>query len=287
MKILITGANGGIGSALQKTLASHELSAHGSDTLDVLNDEAVKSFFSDFQPDVLINCAAFTAVDLAESQKDQAFALNAHIPKFLAELCNQYGTYLVHYSTDYVFDGKKPVPNAYVESDLTNPMSMYGQSKREGEIAIAQIFDNYAILRTSWIYSQHQPCFLRSIYRKWQENPHERLKIVDDQHGSPTSNHNIAQQTLKVIENRIQGIYHASSHGHTTWYELAQYFFQQLRHEVDIQACSSSQYPTPAQRPVNSILHNKALITAGLDCMMDWQEDLQNFLSTNTEKLFI
>lgn len=286
MKILITGQHGQVSQALQQRLHGlGELIVLGRAQLDLANPEHIRQQVRTHRPDLIINAAAHTAVDLAESEPDAAFAINAIAPGILAEEAKALGVPLIHYSTDYVFDGRKAAP--YTESDTPNPLSIYGQSKLAGERAIAAVGGEYLILRTSWVYSNHGKNFLLTMQRLLQEKP--QMRIVADQIGAPTWAGSIAISTRALIERWRAGaagewgVYHLTAQGETSWFGFAQAIAQQLRAEgkacAELEAIPSSAYPTPAQRPLNSRLDCSRLQQQWHVSQPHWQDALRECLA--------
>lgn len=286
MKILITGLHGQVSQALQQQLQGlGELIVLGRDQLDLANTDQIRQQVRAHCPDLIINAAAHTAVDQAESEPDAAFAINAIGPGILAEEAKALGIPLIHYSTDYVFDGSKPAP--YTEADMPNPLGVYGQSKLAGEQAIAAVGGKYLILRTSWVYSSHGKNFLLTMQRLLQEKPH--MRIVADQIGAPTWAGTIANSTRALIE-RWQtgaagewGVYHLTAQGETSWFGFAEAIAQQLRAEgkacAELEAIPSSAYPTPAKRPLNSRLDCERLQQQWHVSQPQWQDALRECLA--------
>ena len=286
MKTLITGQHGQVSQALQQQLQGlGELIVLGRDQLDLANTDQIRTQIRAHQPDLIINAAAHTAVDLAESEPDAAFAINAIAPGILAEEAKALGIPLIHYSTDYVFDGSKPAP--YTETDTPNPLGVYGQSKLDGERAIVAVGGEYLILRTSWVYSRHGKNFLLTMQRLLQEKPH--MRIVADQIGAPTWAGSIANSTRALIE-RWQsgkagewGVYHLTAQGETSWFGFAQAIGEYLRAEgkacAELEAIPSSAYPTPAQRPLNSRLDCSRLQQQWHVSQPQWQDALRECLA--------
>ena len=286
MKILITGQHGQVSQALQQQLHDlGELIVLGRDQLDLANPEQIRQQIRAQRPHLIINAAAHTAVDLAESEPDAAFAINGIAPGVLAEEAKALGIPLIHYSTDYVFDGSKPAP--YTEADPPNPLSIYGQSKLAGERAIAAVGGEYLILRTSWVYSNHGKNFLLTMQRLLQEKP--QMRIVADQIGAPTWAGTIAASTRALIE-RWQagkpgqwGIYHLTAQGETSWFGFAQAIGEQLRAQgkacAELEAIASSAYPTPAKRPLNSRLDCSHLQQQWHVSQPQWQDALRECLA--------
>ncbi len=261
LKILITGQHGQVSQALQQRLPPlGELIVLGREQLDLTNVDQIRQQVRAHRPDLIINAAAHTAVDQAESEPEVAFAINAIAPGILAEEAKALGAPLIHYSTDYVFDGSKPAP--YTEADTPSPLGVYGQSKLAGEQAIAAVGGEHLILRTSWVYSNHGKNFLLTMQRLLQEKP--QMRIVADQIGAPTWAGTIADSTRALIEHwqagaaGAWGVYHLTAQGETSWFGFAEAIGEHLR--TTGKACSelepipSSAYPTPAKRPLNSRL---------------------------------
>jgi len=286
MNILIFGGNGQLGKDCQAAFdKGYSATSVDIDTVNIADQEAVKDIVSRIRPEVIINCAAYTQVDKCESEHEAAWSANVAGPENLARCANKFGSRLIHISTDYVFDGKKKPPQPYLETDPTNPLSVYGKTKLEGELVIEKLTENYAILRTAWLYGFYGNNFLKAILRKaLSGNP---LKVVNDQFGSPTWSYRLACQIKKVAEKNAQGIYHASSEGFCTWYDLATYFLEKMNVPCDITPCTTAEYPTPAVRPGNSILENHRLKAEGLNVMKHWQEDVDEFVEKFGEQLIL
>lgn len=286
LKTLITGQHGQVSQALQQQLQGlGELIILGRSQLDLANPDQIRKHIRAHSPDLIINAAAHTAVDLAESEPDAAFAINAIAPGILAEEAKALGIPLIHYSTDYVFDGSKPAP--YTETDTPNPLGVYGQSKLDGERAILAVGGEYLILRTSWVYSNHGKNFLLTMQRLLQEKPH--MRIVADQIGAPTWAGTIAASTRALIE-RWQsgeagawGIYHLTAQGETSWFGFAEAIGEHLRAQgkacAELEAIPSSAYPTPAKRPLNSRLDCSRLQQQWHVSQPQWQDALRECLA--------
>ncbi len=261
LKILISGKTGQVALELQKQLAGlGELIVLGRDELDLTQPEQIRQQVRAHTPDLIINAAAHTAVDKAESEPELAFAINATAPGVFAEEAAALGIPLIHYSTDYVFDGTKPAP--YTEDDTPHPLGVYGQSKLAGERAIAATGAQHLILRTSWVYSTHGKNFLLTMQRLLQERP--ELGVVADQIGAPTWAGTIARSTRALIE-RWQagqtgawGVYHLTAQGETSWFGFTQAIAEPLiaagKPCATLKPIPASAYPTPAARPQNSRL---------------------------------
>jgi len=286
LRILIIGQNGQVSQALQKRLAAvGELIVLGSSQLDMARTDDIRAPIDALRPDLIINAAAHTAVDQAESEAERAFAINATAPGVLARAALGLGVPLFHYSTDYVFDGRKPEP--YTEDDAPNPLSVYGRSKLAGEEVIREAGGQHLILRTSWVYSNAGRNFLLTMQRLLQEKPH--LRVVADQIGAPTWAGTIADSTAKLIE-RWQagqcgawGTYHLTAQGQTSWFGFAQAIGENLveQHKpcAVLEPIPSSEYPTPAPRPLNSRLDCTRLLREWGVSQPDWRSALQQCLA--------
>lgn len=288
MKIVIIGAGGQLGSDCCKLLAA-ENETIGCDLprIDIGNEANVREYLAARQPDVIVNCAAYTAVDACETEQALAWRINADGPKFLAQAADILGSRLIHISTDYVFDGKKPAPQPYIETDPTNPLSQYGCSKLAGEQAVASNCANHVILRTAWLYSAYGKNFLKTMLRLAVANPDRELKVVDDQYGSLTWSRTLTLQIQQLLKSDITGIVHATSEGHSTWYGAARYFLDAMGVACAMRPCTTAEYPTPAHRPANSILENKVLKNAGISAFVSWQEDVDRFVAEYRQQLLI
>ncbi|OPB34314.1 dTDP-4-dehydrorhamnose reductase [Pseudomonas fluorescens] len=286
LKILITGQHGQVSQELQQRLQGlSELIVLGSKQLDLADADLIRQQVRAHRPGLIINAAAHTAVDLAESEPGAALAINAIAPGILAEEAKALGIPLIHYSTDYVFDGSKPGP--YTENDTPNPLGVYGQSKLAGEQAIAAVGGQYLILRTSWVYSSHGKNFLLTMQRLLQEKP--QMRIVADQIGAPTWAGTIANSTRVLIEQWLAGkagawgVYHLTAQGETSWFGFAAAIGEQLRAEgkacAELEPIPSSAYPTPAQRPLNSRLDCTRLQQQWHVSQPQWQDALHECLA--------
>lgn len=286
MKILITGGRGQLGQDCQDRMGvRHQVQALSSRELDITDAARVAAALADNAPDLVINCAAYTKVDLCEEETERCQAVNGLGPGILAEECGKVGSRLMHISTDYVFDGMRPAPKPYQEDDPTGPLSAYGRAKLAGEEAVLSRLPDALVVRTAWLYGMGGPNFLKTILRLAVGDPDRTLKIVDDQHGSLTWTATLADQLMALAESELNGIVHATAEGVCTWYEGAREFLRLMNIPADLVPCASSEYPTPAHRPANSILENTRLKKAGLNRMRPWQEDLRDFVSENKEQL--
>jgi len=270
-RILLTGSNGQVGRALRQTLAPLcTVVALSRDALDLADPDAIRKTVRDSQPTLIINAAAYTAVDRAESEPELAMAVNGIAPGILAEEAKRLKVALVHYSTDYVFDGTKA--SAYTEADIPNPLNVYGKTKLAGEQAIQAVNAAHYILRTSWVYAAEGANFLNTILRLARERP--ELRIVDDQVGAPTWAHAIADMTAQLLASTSiksadpqHGLYHLTASGATTWFGFAQAILVEAEKTLHITAprllpIKTADYPLPAKRPANSRLDTARLASA-------------------------
>ncbi len=286
MKLLITGAGGQLGKdCIQVMQPGHTVHAYSSTQLNITQPRQVQDTIKSLQPDVVINCAAYTAVDDCEQEQDSCRAVNEHGPGNLAAACSGIGCRLLHISTDYVFDGNKKIPEAYDEQDGTAPLSIYGSSKLAGEQNIARNMDNYLILRTAWLYGMDGKNFLKTMLRLAVSDPQRTVRVVNDQYGALTWTQTLARQIHKVIQPDLTGIAHATASGYCTWFEGAKYFLQAMNVDFSLEPCTTQDYPTPAHRPANSILANHRLQAHDLDVMQSWQQDIDDFVAANRDEL--
>ncbi len=277
MQILLLGANGQLGlDCIDLFRGRHSVAGRDLPDVDITRAESVEAVLDDVRPDAVVNCAAYTAVDRAESEPDLCRAVNAEAPGLIARVCAARGLSLVHISTDYVFDGDREPPQVYVECDPTNPLSVYGRTKRDGEHAILASGCRAAILRTAWLYGARGANFLKTMLRLAKTRPGQPLRVVDDQWGSPTCSERLAKQILRVLEapEFPTGILHATAEGYTTWHRLATVFLGELGVPHRIEPCKTADYPAPARRPHCAILENRELKRRGLQVMADWESDV-------------
>lgn len=286
MRIVIVGANGQLGRDSMEILGpKHRVWASDAAEVDITDQAQVQALFAEHQPEVVINCAAFTAVDACESNVEASMAVNARGPELLALSCRDHGTRLIQVSTDYVFDGSRPAPEPYLEGDRAEPFSMYGKSKLAGEEAVQQVLDNHLIVRTAWLYGIGNKNFLKTMLRLALSDPKRTMKVVNDQHGSLTWSWRLALQIERLLDSDLNGIVHATAEGHSTWYEGARYFLDCMQVPYSMVPCTTAEYPTPARRPANSILENARLKEHGLNEMLDWKEDVRLFAERYREEL--
>jgi len=286
VRILVTGSTGQVGRSLVPALSRlGEVIALDRATCDLSDLAAINRALHAVQPDVIVNPAAYTAVDKAETERNAAFAVNSRAPGMLAQLAAERGVPLIHYSTDYVYDGRKPTP--YVEDDPTNPLSVYGTSKLDGEEEIRANLQRHVILRTSWVFSEHGTNFLKTMLRLGMER--DTLNVVADQIGAPTPAHFIAQATATIIQRLQQGdapfgTYHLASAGQTSWHGYAEFLLTNARRlgiplKVNvINPIPAAAYPVPAVRPANSRLDTSKLARDFAITPPPWQDGVVQVL---------
>ncbi len=288
MVVLVTGANGQLGQSLQ-FIAPNYPELHfvfcSSTGLDITNIENCESVFFKIKPDYCINAAAYTAVDKAESEPEKAYLINVVGARNVAEVCKQNSTVLLHISTDFVFDGdfSKLSPRAqsrgYSENDIPNPTGVYGQTKLDGEKAIQAVFENYYIIRTSWVYSQFGNNFMKTMLRLASER--DSISVVNDQIGTPTNAIDLAESLLKIVTSNFQllasnyGIYNFSNEGQCSWHDFAKKIFEINNITINLQAIPTSRFPTLANRPAYSVLDKTKIKTTFGITIKKWEESLK------------
>ncbi|WP_366347968.1 dTDP-4-dehydrorhamnose reductase [Paenibacillus amylolyticus] len=287
MKVLVTGASGQLGRDVVLLLEKegHDVLACDRDQMDITNQAQCNDVISSYHPEVVIHCAAYTAVDAAETDIDGAYKVNAVGTRNVAVAAEKIGAKLIYISTDYVFDGKSVDP--YQEYDNTNPQSVYGNSKRAGEWLVQSLSSRWFVVRTSWVYGLHGNNFVKTMLKLGQEKP--KLQVVHDQKGSPTYTLDLAGFLMELMTTEMYGIYHASNSGTCTWYEFTQAIFEEAQTTggVSIQAklepCTTEQFPRPAPRPVNSVMDHMSIRTNGLTDLRPWRDGLKEFIFSLSE----
>ncbi|MBI4122427.1 MAG: dTDP-4-dehydrorhamnose reductase [Parcubacteria group bacterium] len=271
MKTLIIGAQGMLGHELAKVFAGHKLFLWDLNEIDITNQEQVNEKIGDLAPELLINAAAYTNVDACETNEGLATRVNGTAVGYLAEITSKLGATLVHYSTDYVFDGAKH--EGYAEDDAPNPINAYGRSKLAGERAVQSSgLASWYVVRTAWLYGIHGKNFVETMLALADKG--EPIKVVDDQIGSPTYAPDLAVATLELVESKKpSGIYHRTNDGVTSWYGFAKEIFKVFTREVDLAPCASADYPRPAKRPSFSVLQSTKLPP-----LRPWQEALRDYV---------
>ncbi len=273
MKILLLGKSGMLGSCFLKHLTSFhgQVFALGHEDLDITDAQKVMEVVKQVSPVIVINCTAYTAVDNAESDVESALKINGYALEGLARACKEAGSKLIHFSTDYVFDGNKS--EGYLENDLTDPINVYGKSKLLGEEMIMANMSDFYVVRTSWLFGENGKNFVDTMVSLAKTN--KELKVVGDQIGSPTYTNDLV---MAVVENFVEkeaapGIYHLTNSGKTSWYGLAKKIFEILKLDIAVLEVSSAEFPRPAKRPNFSVL-----INSKLPLMRSWEEALSGYL---------
>ena len=284
-QILLVGSSGQLGRELQQTLPSDALVSVARDTLDLSQPDRIRQLILEIHPHVIINAAAYTAVDNAETETELAYAINAIAPAIMAKAANHIGATLIHISTDYVFNGRKGT--FYQEDDDPNPLNVYGASKLAGEENIRQGCDRHLILRTSWVYGVHgKGNFVKTMLRVGADRP--EVRVVADQVGTPTSARSIAEVITQLIPSletsEAMGTYHFTQSGVASWYDFAVAIFEEARRldfplEVErVAPIATADYPTPAQRPLYSVLSTQKLSTWMATSFPHWRQELRQML---------
>lgn len=283
-KVLVTGANGQLGQCLKELsvlYSSIEFKFTSSQELDITNKKNIELFFTNSVYDYCINCAAYTAVDVAETDQEKAKAVNVHGVENLSEVCKANNTTLLHVSTDFVFDGNKNSP--YAEEDDINPLSVYGQTKLDGEYKIQDVLTRFFIIRTSWLYSEYGNNFMKTMLRLGKQRT--ELSVVGDQIGTPTYAKDLAEVLLKIIidDNQNYGIYHYSNKGEISWYDFAKEIFAISANNIKLNKIPSSAYPTPAVRPAYSVLSKEKIVENLKITIPNWKKSLKQALGNTKE----
>jgi dTDP-4-dehydrorhamnose reductase len=288
MRILVTGASGQLGKDVVKVFQEqgHDVVGYDRDQLDITDLDQAMKIVGQYQPEAVIHCAAYTAVDAAETDLDTAYQVNAAGTRNMVLAAEKAGAKLVYISTDYVFDGTAEQP--YHEYDNTNPQSIYGKSKRAGEVLTQTLSSRYFIVRTSWVYGLYGNNFVKTMLKLGQEKPH--LQVVNDQKGSPTYTVDLVRFLAELVQTEKYGVYHASNSGSCTWYEFTQAILQDaaelyaVKITAKLEPCSTEQFPRPAARPRNSVMEHIAIRTNGFHDLQDWRKGLRDFLQEYFDK---
>ncbi|WP_461206039.1 dTDP-4-dehydrorhamnose reductase [Clostridium sp. DL1XJH146] len=276
MKVLITGANGQLGRELTKQYKEKnniELILTDVADLDITDVKTVYEFVNEHKPEVIINCAAHTAVDKCETDVDMAYKINAIGPKNLASAANAIGAEIVQVSTDYVFDGE--VDKELIEFDEVSPQTVYGKTKLEGEKVVMNLNSKHYIVRTAWLYGDGNN-FVKTMIKLSETN--KLLKVVNDQKGSPTSTVDLARVIISLVENKNYGLFHCTCKGQCTWYDLTKEIFRLKGIDTEVIPCTTDEFPRPAKRPEFSVLRNYMLELTTGDITRSWEEALEGYL---------
>ncbi|WP_425060471.1 dTDP-4-dehydrorhamnose reductase [Sporomusa carbonis] len=282
MKIIVTGGTGQLGRAFAALRDGYDdqIFCLSSRELDVTNPYQVNSLFNQLQPDAVIHAGAYTAVDKAETNADEAFRVNVVGTRNIAAACLSHDSKLVYISTDYVFDGKHGRP--YTEFDQPNPLNVYGKSKLEGEKIAARICHQLFIVRTSWLYGEGHN-FVRTILKMARER--DFLTIVNDQTGTPTYSIDLARAIMSLVDTCEFGTYHMSNKGQCTWYEFAKEILRLAGLDAEVKPITTAEFALIASRPRYSVLRNYMLELTGGDCFRSWQEALADYITTINKKI--
>jgi dTDP-4-dehydrorhamnose reductase len=289
MRILVTGKNGQLGKSIHKLVTNTEQTDDfvfvGREELDLSDGSNIAHYFEGSVFDIIINCAAYTAVDKAEEEQDLANQVNHLVVKQLAQIARNQQAKLIHISTDYVFDGESD--KSYIETDETNPINVYGRTKLAGEQALQEVMPtNAIIIRTSWVYSEYGNNFVKAMLRLGKER--DELSVVSDQIGSPTYATDLANAILDIVQNKTfkeagqeTQVCHYSNKGEISWYEFAKEIFELAGIQCSVRPITTEQYPTPAKRPKNTLMNKGKLTSAFNIHILNWKESLNNFLLNN------
>jgi dTDP-4-dehydrorhamnose reductase len=275
-----------LGSDCKNLLSKeYEVIAPDRKDLDIVSWDGVIEKMSKTTPDVVLNCAAFTDVDACEKEAFMVRKANVEGPRNLAQGCARFNCKLIHISSDYVFDGQKSLPQPYFEDDTMAPISAYGKSKMESEVAVRENAPNYIILRSAWLYGINGKNFITSLLGKVFREKQKKLLVADDQFGSPTWTFRLARQIRELIGSDARGTYHATAEGYCSRFEYAQYIIDKLKIKATVEPSRMEDQPLLAKRPINCILENRLLKKQALNFMAPWKEDLDLFLDRHRDQV--
>jgi len=278
MKILLLGGSGMLGSDCKEVLSQeYEVISPSSKDLDIVSWDMVIENLQKIKPHIILNCAGFTDVDACEKEEFLVKKVNVEGPRNLAQGSARFNCRMIHISSDHVFSGQKSLPRPYFEDDLIDPISAYGRSKVESEVAIKENSPNYIILRTAWLYGQHGDNFINSILKGAFERT-KGIKLFEDQFGSPTWTYRLAEQIKELLHSDLKGTFHATSEGNCSRFECANYIISKLKLKITLKPSSITGYHSTVKRSSNCILENRLLKKAGLNIMHEWKEDLDIYL---------
>lgn len=286
MKILLLGSQGMLGTDCKNVLSEdYEIVAPEKKELDIVSWDMVIEGLHAISPDIVLNCAGFTDVDACEKEDFLVRKVNVEGPRNLAQGSARYDCRMIHISSDYVFNGQKSVPQPYFEDDVSDPLSAYGRSKMESEIAVRENAPDYIIVRTSWLYGRHCKNFVTTLLASIFTKKKKAVKVVNDQFGSPTWTHQLALQIKAFLDSDARGTYHVTSEGYCSRFEFAQRILDKLEIKADIEPCRLRDFKFPAKRPANCILENRRAKKQGLNIMGNWDSDLDSFLEKYGDEL--
>ena len=277
IKVLVTGVNGQLGYDVVKRLneLGIETISVGRDAFDISNKEQTETYILNCKPDVVVHCAAYTAVDKAEDEKEKCYAVNVDGTRYIAESCRRIDAKMVYISTDYVFDGEGN--ELHNEDKPTTPINYYGYSKEQGEQVVKEIVEKHFIIRTSWVYGDNGNNFVKTMLRLGQIK--DEISVVGDQIGAPTYSSDLAVLICDMLQTTKYGIYHGVNEGYCSWYEFALAIFKQVGINIRVNSIPTSEYPTMAKRPLNSRLSKEMLDRNGFDRLPNWEDALSRYLT--------
>ena len=281
VKVLVTGANGQLGYDVVKELQKQNIECYGATRkdFDLVDFEATEKFLVHYMPDVVIHCAAYTAVDKAEDEQGLCYLVNASATENIAEICKKINAKMLYISTDYVFDGTKD--GLYEVEDIPNPINVYGKTKLFGEQAVQRILDKYFIVRISWVFGEHGKNFVKTMLKLGKER--KEINVVADQYGSPTYTADLAPLLIEMVKTDKYGIYHVTNEGVCTWAEFAEEIFKIAKLDVKVNHITTEEYPTRARRPTNSRMNKNSLVKNEFCLLNNWHKALKNLIFSKEE----
>lgn len=276
MKVLVTGYNGQLGYDVVKRLEANGIECKGTTRNDfkLTNKASVIEYINSYNPEVVVHCAAYTAVDKAEDERELCFDINVNGTRYIAEACKEIGAKMVYISTDYVFDGKGNKP--FEVTDTPNPINYYGQTKYEGELEVQKLLEQYFIIRISWVFGSNGNNFVKTMLRLGRER--SELNVVNDQFGSPTYTYDLSKLIVDMIYTEKYGVYHATNEGYCSWYEFAIVIFKIAGIDIKVKPIKTEDYPMKAKRPKNSRLSEDCTKNQEFDCLPDWKDAVRRCL---------
>ena len=283
MKVLVTGYNGQLGYDVVKRLWELDIESKGVDVadFDLTNKEEVQTYIKQYNPDIVVHCAAYTAVDKAEDEKELCYAVNVLGTQYIAEVCKELEAKMVYISTDYVFNGEGEEP--FEVDSPVGAKNQYGLTKYQGELEVQRYLTKYFIVRVSWVFGINGNNFIKTMLRLGKER--DELNVIDDQVGSPTYTLDIAKLIADMIQTDKYGVYHASNEGYCSWYEFTKEIFRQAGYVIKVNPITTDQYPTKATRPLNSRMSKKSLDEAGFERLSKWEDALKRYLHAMGEQI--
>lgn len=283
MKILVTGYTGQLGYDVVKQGMNYKLNmvGVGSSELDITNEDAVSQYIKKLKPDAIIHCAAYTAVDKAEDDKNTCWNVNVEGTKYLAKAARNINAKFMYISTDYVFNGEGKLP--FKETDDPSPIGYYGETKHNGEETVKQLLDKWFIVRISWVFGINGNNFVKTMLRLAETR--NELNVVGDQFGSPTYTFDLARLLVDMIQSNEYGTYHASNEGYCSWAEFATEIFKKAKKHVKVNSISTEEYPTRAVRPKNSRMSKQKIVDKGFSSLPTWQDAVERYLNELTQEV--